>query len=142
MIGLILIAHGRLGQALLDSARMIVGPQERACAVTLDRERSPEEASAEVSAALADVGRDGDGVLIMTDMFGGTPSNVSSAFLDGGGVELLTGVNLPMVLKFFGSRQGAQLTELCLLLRGYGQQGILRALDLLQARNEADGEHS
>lgn len=135
MIGLVLMTHGQLGVALLDAASLIIGHQQRACAMTLERERPLDAARSDLLAAVDTVGCDGDGVLIMIDMFGGTPSNLSAPLFAPGAVEVLAGVNLPMVLKFFGSRQGASLGELVILLKHYGQQGILSVGELLQSRS-------
>lgn len=133
MIGLVITTHGTLGQALLDACTMIIGPQQQVCTVSIERSRSPESAREELQAAVAMAGQDRDGVLIMADMFGGTPANLGAALLADGQVEVLCGVNLPMVLKFFSSREGRTLDELGPLLKGYGQQGILLVGELLQA---------
>lgn len=135
MIGLVVTTHGRVGQALLDACALIVGPQHAALAVALERSQPLEQARAELDAAVAAVGRDGDGVLIMADMFGGTPANLSAPLLQPGRVEVLCGVNLPMLLKFFNSREGRSLETLAPLLKGYGQQGVLLLSELLQAHS-------
>ncbi len=132
MIGLIVATHSRLAEDFLSAAEMIIGPVKNARAVTIDREMSVESIRASLSAAIEAVGVDGEGVLVMTDMFGGTPANISISFLDPGRLEVLTGVNLPMVLKFFNSQGGLSLPELAALLKAYGQQNITLASDFLQ----------
>ena len=132
MIGLFIVTHARIGTALLDAAAMIVGPQTLAEAMEVRRDLSPEELRAEMQTRLQRLGADGDGVLIMTDMFGGTPSNLSVGFIADARIEILSGVNLPMVLKFFGSREGADLAELALRLKDYAQQGVTLASELLR----------
>lgn len=131
MVGLVIATHARLGHELLAAAEMIIGPSERVRAITVDSTRGVDAIRQELGAAVADVGTDGDGVLIMTDMFGGTPSNLGIAFLDPGKVEMVTGVNLPMVLKCLNCQEGMPLPEMATLLRAYGQQSITLASDLL-----------
>ena len=85
-----------------------------------------------IAGALAEVGKDGHGVIIVTDMFGGTPANVSMTFLEPQIVEVMTGVNLPMILKFFNSQESLGLDELAGILKSYGQQSIALASEYLQ----------
>src|SRR3990172_3990195 len=98
MIGVVVVTHCRLAQEFVDTARFIVGELPQVEAVCLDPRAGPEEARAEIEKAIGRVDN-GDGVLILTDMFGGTPSNLSLSFLGDGEREVLTGVNLPMLLK-------------------------------------------
>lgn len=123
MIGLVIATHANLGSEILQATEMIIGTLSQALAVGIRKEDSVEEIRAAVAGAIEAVGGD-EGVIVMTDMFGGTPSNISLAFLEPERVEVLTGVNLPMVLKFFNSQEGLSLGELALLLQSYGQQGI------------------
>jgi PTS system mannose-specific IIA component len=123
MIGLVIATHANLGSEILLATEMIIGTLSQARAVGIRKEDSVEEIRAAVAGAIEAVSAD-HGVIVMTDMFGGTPSNISLAFLEPGRVEVLTGVNLPMVLKFFNSQEGLSLAELALLLQSYGQQGI------------------
>ncbi len=132
MIGLVVATHGNLGTELLNSVQMIIGPVRNARAVAITRENSMEEIRDEITAAIAEVGNDENGVLIVTDMFGGTPANVSMTFLKQGKVEVMTGVNLPMLLKFFNSQESIGLDELAGILKSYGQQSIAMASDYLQ----------
>lgn len=123
MIGLVIATHANLGSEILLATEMIIGTLSQARAVGIRKEDSVEEIRAAVAGAIEAVSA-GHGVIVMTDMFGGTPSNISLAFLESGRVEVLTGVNLPMALKFFNSQEGLSLAELALLLQSYGQQGI------------------
>lgn len=123
MIGLVIATHANLGGEILQATEMIIGTLSQARAVGIRKEDSVEEIRAAVAGAIEAV-NDNEGVIVMTDMFGGTPSNISLAFLEPERVEVLTGVNLPMVLKFFNSQEGLSLAELALLLQSYGQQGI------------------
>ncbi len=124
MIGLVIATHANLGSEILQATEMIIGTLSQARAVGIRKEDSVEEIRAAVAGAIEEVGSANEGVIVMTDMFGGTPSNISLAFLEPERVEVLTGVNLPMVLKFFNSQEGLSLAELALLLQSYGQQGI------------------
>jgi len=132
MIGLVIATHARLGEELVSAARMIIGPSDRVRAVSIQPGDGVELVRTNLAEAMAEVNPDGDGVVVMTDMFGGTPSNISLAFLDSGQVEVLTGVNLPMVLKFFNAQDHLSLAELASLLKSYGQQGINQASDFLK----------
>ncbi len=132
MIGLVIATHGNLGKELLASAQMIIGPVRNAESVAITPEKSMEEIRDAIVAAVTAVGQDQSGVIIVTDMFGGTPANVSMTFLAQDQVEVLTGVNLPMVLKFFNSQDSVGLEELASILKSYGQQSIALASEYLQ----------
>ena len=131
MIGLVIASHAGLAQELLRATEMIVGPIEQARAVCIQREDSVEDARSALAKAIDEVGGDGEGVLLMTDLFGGTPANLSISFLEPQKIEVLTGVNLPMVLKFFNSREGLEVAELANMLKAYGQQSMTLASEFL-----------
>ena len=132
MIGLLVIMHSNLAEEYLRAAEMIIGPVLNAEAISIDRSFSVDSAKDLITDVIERVGGDGDGVLIMTDMFGGTPTNISAEFLATGKVEILTGANLPMVLKFAGVRQSMELEDLAAMLKEYGQQNIMRPSELLK----------
>jgi PTS system mannose-specific IIA component len=132
MVGLVVATHGNLGGELLLSAQMIIGPVRNAMAVSINRDSSMEDIRDAIADAVAAVGTDDKGVIIVTDMFGGTPANVSMTFLESQAVEVLTGVNLPMLLKFFNSQENLGLDELAGILKSYGQQSIALASEYLQ----------
>ena len=132
MIGLVVATHGNLGSELLLSAQMIIGPVINARSVSITHESSMEAIRDAIAEAVAEVGTDGHGVIIVTDMFGGTPANVSMTFLEPQSVEVITGVNLPMILKFFNSQESLGLDELAGILKSYGQQSIALASEYLQ----------
>jgi PTS system mannose-specific IIA component len=131
MIGLVVATHGKLGEALLETVSMIVGPPGRACAVSLSREQSPDELRSILDAAIKRLDPEGDGVLVATDMFGGTPANIGMTLFVPGRVELVTGVNLPMLLKFFSYRERCSLADLAGQLRDYARDSIVLASDAL-----------
>jgi len=124
MIGLVVATHGNLGEALLETVAMIIGPADLARAISLSRDHSPEVLHDQLAAAVAAVDQN-QGVLVAVDMFGGTPANVGMTLLEPGRVELLTGVNLPMLIKFFTYRERMTLPELAELLHGYARDGIV-----------------
>lgn len=130
MIGLVLVAHAGLGTALKASAEMIVGPIEN-CTVV---EVAPDEAADDIMArVVAAVGSDlPGGTIIMTDLFGGTPSNMAMSFLKDGCVEVVTGVNLPMLIEFCSRRNQLSVTEIAGVLQRCGREGIVVAGDLLK----------
>lgn len=114
------------------SAQMIIGPVMNARAVSITHDSSMEKIRDSIAEAVAEVGKDEQGVIIATDMFGGTPANVSMTFLEPQSVEVMTGVNLPMILKFFNSQETIGLDELAGILKSYGQQSIALASEYLQ----------
>lgn len=132
MIGLVVATHGNLGSELLLSAQMIIGPVINARSVSITHDSSMEAIRDAIAEAVTEVGQDGQGVIIVTDMFGGTPANVSMTFLEPQSVEVITGVNLPMILKFFNSQESLRLDELAGILKSYGQQSIALASEYLQ----------
>lgn len=132
MKGLVIATHAHLGEELLRACEMIMGPAERAQAVTVCSGDSVENIRERLKQAIHEVGVDQDGVIVMTDMFGGTPSNIGLSFLETEDLEVLTGVNLPMVLRFFNSQAGLSLAELAAMLQAYGKQSISMPSELLK----------
>jgi len=135
MIGLVVVTHAQLAADLLRTAEMIIGPIPAAAAVSIDRDLSVDIARAQLAEAISRVGRDGEGVLILTDMFGGTPTNISAEFLENPRIEILTGVNLPMVIKAVNSRAGKQVNAFAALLKDYARNAVMRPSELLQSGN-------
>mgnify|MGYP001117747922 CR=1 FL=1 len=131
MIGVVIVTHARLAEELRRAAELILGPQPALQTVNIEQETSVDEARRRVVAAVEATGADGEGVLILTDLFGGTPTNISAELLQKGRVEILAGVNLPMLLKCSGARTSHSLEELTLMLKEYTRTAIVRPLDLL-----------
>jgi PTS system mannose-specific IIA component len=137
MVGVVLVTHGNLGQELLATASAIVGGLEATRSVAIATGDSAEQIREKMAAAIGEVDS-GDGVLVLTDMFGGTPANVALSFLDERRVEVVTGVNLPMLLKLGTAREGAAtLWEIAQLIATYGQKNIVFASDLLGGSRRA-----
>ncbi|MGD8330375.1 MAG: PTS sugar transporter subunit IIA [Acidobacteriota bacterium] len=137
MIGAVIVTHGALARELLDAAERIVGRTEGIRAVSMDWDDDVADARQEIDAAIKDVDH-GRGVLIFTDMFGGTPTNVSLAFLEQDRVEIITGVNLPMIIKLTSvQNQKGSLLEIAQDLRERGQNSVYVASEILSSREEA-----
>jgi len=126
----VIVTHGHLAGELLAAAEMIIGPISHITAVSIGWHDDVDAARDEVQRAITRVSQ-GAGVLLMTDMFGGTPTNIASMFLEDGKVEVITGINLPMVIKL-GSQSGqGSLNEIARRVCDLGRQGIYVAGDLL-----------
>lgn len=130
MIGLVVVAHAGVARELLAAAEMIVGKLDLAETVCIEPKASAAEMMASIKDAVAKVS--GEGAIVMTDMFGGTPSNMSLSFLEEGRVEVLTGVNLPMLIRFTQERERSNVAELALKLQESGREGIAVAGDYLK----------
>jgi mannose PTS system EIIA component len=134
MIGVVLASHGEVAPALLRAAEAIVGPIEGVKALTLQSGMDPARLRVDVEAAVREVD-DGEGVLVLCDMFGGTPSNVCLACATPASTEVVTGVNLPMLLKVASLRStGAPVEELAAQIAAYGQRHIAHATRLVRDR--------
>jgi PTS system mannose-specific IIA component len=110
MIGIVLIAHGGLAPALREAMEHVVGAQSQVATVSVGPEDSVASVREEVNRCI-DVVDTGDGAILLTDMFGGTPSNVAVSMINRGGVEIISGVNLPMLVKLAKARAAATLGE-------------------------------
>jgi PTS system mannose-specific IIA component len=133
MVGVVVVAHYRLGEELLQALRLIVPEARGFAAVSVEPKQGIVEMRANILEAIERV-EEGTGVLILTDMFGGTPSNIALSFLGERRVEVVTGVNLPMLIKLATSRKEQPLEELAPFIKGYGQRNISLASELLPDR--------
>lgn len=131
MIGLVIATHGTIASALAASAEIVLGPQDALSTVDLPANASGDDAWGMLRDAVAAADR-GQGVLILVDMLGGTPSNLSMALLARERIEVLTGVNLPMVLRALRQRQTQALIDLANDVSAYGQRNITVASDWLR----------
>lgn len=129
MIGAIVISHGDLGKELIETTKAIVGPQEQAAYISLFPGEGPDELKQKINLLLAQINT-GEGAIIFTDLFGGTPTNASLPLSVDRKVEVLTGVNLPMLLEFFSSRSNLELKELAAKVRQSGQKSIIDAKEI------------
>jgi PTS system mannose-specific IIA component len=132
MIGALVVTHGHLGQELMAAAEMIVGDISHIRAVSIGWHDDVNDAHNDIERRIAEVDS-GKGVLILTDMFGGTPSNIALAFHEPGKVDVVTGVNLPMIIKIAGQKEGDTLDSLARIVKDKGRSSIALASDFLGA---------
>ena len=135
MVGIVIITHLKLGEELLAVAELIVGKLKQFQAVSINPTEGVEEITEKISEAIRRVDR-GKGILILTDMFGGTPSNISLSFLEEGKIEVITGVNLPMLLKLSTYEEERDLAGLANFIKTYGQKNINLASEILKKNSK------
>jgi PTS system mannose-specific IIA component len=133
MVGLVVVSHGNLGSELIKVAELIVGKLDGAESVSVNALEDVDRARDEIAAAIKKV-HGKNGVLVLTDMFGGTPSNLSLAFLDEDNIEVLTGVNLPMIIKYANHRKEKPLSDLVPLVQEGGLKSIIVASEMLHQK--------
>jgi len=130
MVGIIVVAHGRLAEALAETAEMIVGRTEAFKACSFCQGSDVDKLRRMLKTSIKEVNSEED-VIILTDMFGGTPSNISLSFLEHNEVEVITGVNLPMVITALTKREGKNMKELAQILKEHGSHNINIASEIL-----------
>jgi PTS system mannose-specific IIA component len=135
MIGVIITTHGNLGSELIKAAELIKGKLEGVSYISVDQTSGMEEIKKQISSSIKKL-EQGQGVLILTDLFGGTPSNISLSFLKEGKLEVVTGVNLPMLLKLYDKRQEMTLKDFSLYIKDYGKKNIYLASEVLSKKVE------
>ena len=129
-IGGVIVSHGQVANELLSAAEAVVGDLSHITAVSIGWHDDVEMAKTEIARAIDEVSQ-GIGVLLLTDMFGGTPTNISAMFLDSNDIEIVTGVNLPMVIKVASFNRDVTLEELAIEVEAQGKDAICRAKPLL-----------
>jgi mannose PTS system EIIA component len=132
MIGLIIVTHGNLAKEFVSALEHIVGPQQQIVTISIAPNDDMEERRNAILAAVKAVDT-GDGVIILTDMFGGTPSNLAISVMDGGSVEVIAGVNLPMLVKLARIREEVALIDALKLAQDAGRKYIHVASLVLNA---------
>lgn len=130
MVGILVVSHRRLAEEFIATAELIVGEIDNCLGLSLDPYLPVDDLRQQINQAMNEV-NDGDGVIVLTDMFGGTPSNLSLSFLNQEGIEVVTGVNLPMLLKLAQSRQDHKVDELARVIKDYGRRSISLASEIL-----------
>lgn len=133
MIGLVLVTHGRLAEEFVAALEHVVGPQQQIAAISIGPDDDMEQRRDDVLAQINGVDA-GAGVIVLTDMFGGTPSNLAISFLDQANVEVVAGVNLPMLIKLASVRETADLAQAAESAMEAGRKYISVASSLLNAR--------
>ena len=130
MIGMVLVTHGRLADELVAALEHVVGPQAHTAAVCIGPDDDMEQRRSDIMQSAKDVDT-GDGVVLLTDMFGGTPSNLAISIMDNAKVEVIAGVNLPMLIKLASVREQADLTDAVESAQEAGRKYINIASQLL-----------
>ncbi len=131
MIGVVVVTHSQLGNSLIETAEFILGSKpQNVEPVSINVKKDVDELRAKIATAIKNVDS-GAGVFILTDMFGGTPTNISAEFLEDKQIEIVTGVNLPMLLKGISSRQGQAVEDLAVLLKESGRKAVMRPSEML-----------
>lgn len=136
MIGILIVTHYRLAEEFLQALRLIVGELKHFEAIGLDPSSPPEAMRSRIEKAIREADR-GSGVLMLVDMFGGTPSNLCLSFLDDRRTEVVTGVNLPMLVKVARVDEDMSLKEVAELAQDYGRRNISVASDVLAGRGKS-----
>jgi len=135
MTGLVVVAHFSLAKEMVAATELIVGKQKQFEAVDIFPDENVDVIKERIVQALKRT-NSGAGTIILTDMFGGTPSNISLSFLEEGKVEVVAGVNLPMLIKLVTCRENKNINELAHFITEYGQKNIYLATDVLKARKK------
>jgi PTS system mannose-specific IIA component len=130
MIGMVLVTHGRLAEEFIAALEHVVGPQQRIGAVCIGPDDDMEQRRRDILDCVARV-NDGDGVVLLTDMFGGTPSNLAISVLDKANVEVIAGINLPMLIKLARVRDSDSLQAAVTAAQEAGRKYINVASQLL-----------
>ena len=136
MIGTIVVSHGNIGLEMVRVARSIVTDAAPMAGVALEHDEDVSQMREKIRQAIREVDR-GGGILLLSDMFGGTPSNLCLSFLQEGRIEVITGVNLPMLIKLASFRGERSLAEIAAFIREYGQKNIALAGEVLKGSGSA-----
>ncbi len=129
-VGVVVVSHYRLGEEMLQALRLIIPDGPRCYAVGIEPKQTAEEMRSAIAHAL-DLADRGEGVLVLTDMFGGTPSNIALSFLGERRIEVVTGLNLPMLIKLATLAEEKPLPDLARFIKQYGQRNISLASEIL-----------
>jgi mannose PTS system EIIA component len=130
MIGLVLVTHGALATEFVVAMEHVVGPQQQIETICIGPEDDMEARRADIAAAVAQV-NDGSGVILLTDLFGGTPSNLAISLLKAGEIEVIAGINLPMLIRLESARKVMDVRQAVAAAREAGQKYISVASELL-----------
>ncbi len=130
MIGLVLVTHGALAREFIVAMEHVVGPQERVAPVCIGPDDDMEEKREDIAKAIAQVD-DGNGVIILTDLFGGTPSNLAISLMKSENIEVIAGINLPMLIRLEGARKTMDVRAAAAAAREAGRKYISVASEVL-----------
>ncbi len=138
MIGLILVTHGRLAEQFVEAMEHVVGVQDAIETVCIGPNDDMEERRADIAGAIDRVDQ-GAGTIVLTDLFGGTPSNLAISLLDKGSVEVIAGINLPMLIRLAGARESMSVNDAVEAAQSAGRNYITVASELLGCGSKGDG---
>jgi len=141
MIGLILVTHGRLAEEFVHALEHVVGTQDAVEAICIGPNDDMEKRRLEIAAAIKTVDQ-GQGVVILTDLFGGTPSNLAISLLDAGRVEVIAGINLPMLIRLAGTRKSCPIGKVVAAARDAGRTYITVASEFLDQTDGAQTDRA
>lgn len=130
MIGLVLVTHGRLAETFIEAMEHVVGPQTHIATICIGPHDDMEQRRAQIAEAIADVDQ-GSGTIVLTDLFGGTPSNLAISLLDAGRVEVIAGINLPMLIRLASARKAMGVTDAVATAQEAGRNYITVASEFL-----------
>ncbi|MCB2050749.1 MAG: PTS sugar transporter subunit IIA [Novosphingobium sp.] len=130
MIGMILVTHGQLAKEFVQAMEHVVGRQESVATICIGPNDDMEKRRNEIRKAI-DVVDNGQGVIVLTDLFGGTPSNLAISLMDAGRVEVIAGINLPMLIRLAGARKTMNITDAVMATRDAGRNYITIASEFL-----------
>jgi len=137
MIGIVIVTHSQLGEALIGTAEFIIGSRPEAIeSVSIDLNENAEKLRKKIDRGIKNVMGE-EGVVILTDMFGGTPSNLSYSFLEEGHIEVLSGVNLPVLIQAVNRREKMDLDQLAADLEAFGKKSISLASGILKGNKRS-----
>jgi len=130
MIGLVLVTHGRLAEEFVTAMVHVVGPQDQVATISIGPDDDMEERRADIAAAIVAVDG-GRGVIVLTDLFGGTPSNLAISLMQRGRIEVIAGMNLPMLIRLGSARKSMKVVEAVAAAREAGRKYISVASEVL-----------
>lgn len=134
MTGIVIVTHGHLGDALVDAAELIIGEKpESVVSISINIKSDADKLREKIAKKIKEVNND-NGVLILTDMFGGSPSNLSYSFLEEGFVEVISGVNLPILIKAIDIRKKMELNDSVQHIVDFGKRSVSLASDILKGK--------
>jgi mannose PTS system EIIA component len=137
MIGIVIVTHSQLGEALIGAAEFIIGSRPESIeSVSIDLSENAEKLREKIARGIKKV-KEQEGVIILTDMFGGTPSNLSYSFLEEGHIEVLAGVNLPILIQAVNTRKKMELDQLAANLEAFGKKSISLASGILKGNKRS-----
>jgi len=137
MIGIVIVTHSQLGEALIGAAEFIIGSRPESIeSVSIDLSENAEKLREKIARGIKKV-KGQEGVIILTDMFGGTPSNLSYSFLEEGHIEVLAGVNLPILIQAVNTRKKMELDQLAANLEEFGKKSISLASGILKGNKRS-----